>query len=131
VLHPAQVQSGSVLAFEQGIPPSKNGFRHVVLKTDDENTPPIFKLFANYPNPFNPSTTLRFSIPSDGKVQISIYNIKGQKVRDLLKQDMQAGMHTITWEGKDNNNRPVGSGIYFYRLEHGGKTTVRKMALVK
>ena len=131
VLRSAQVHNGSVLAFEQSISPSKNGFRHLVLKTEDENTPPVFKLFANYPNPFNPSTTFKFSIPSDGKVQLSIYNIKGQKVRDLLKQDMQAGTHTIVWEGKDYNNRPVGSGIYFYKLVHGGKTTIRKMALVK
>lgn len=86
---------------------------------------------SNYPNPFNPSTMITFSIPKAGKVNLSIYNIRGQKVRQLIDSDLVRGHHKIIWDGKDNNNRFVGSGLYFIRLEADKKANIRKVMLMK
>jgi len=92
---------------------------------------PIPQIQSNYPNPFNPSTTIAFSIPETGRVRVSVYNIKGQKVKELLNTEMTRGNHRLIWDGKDANNRIVGSGIYFFKLESGGKTSIRKAMLMK
>ena len=94
---------------------------------------------SNYPNPFNPSTTISFSIPNNSKVNISIYNLRGQKIKDLspslchpeLVEGRGANNYTIKWNGTDENNKSVSSGIYFYRLETGSKTVTKKMLLLK
>ncbi len=93
--------------------------------------PRALTLDANYPNPFNPSTSIKFSIPTDGMVNVSIYNIKGQKVKELVKDKLLAGNHSIKWNGTDASNRLVGSGLYFIRIEHDGKNKIRKMTLLK
>lgn len=92
-------------------------------------TKPI--LYNNYPNPFNPSTTIEFSIPNESSVNLSIYNIKGQKVKTLIKNDMEKGQHRIIWDGRDDGNRSVASGVYFIRLKANGKTSVKKAILLK
>ena len=84
-----------------------------------------------YPNPFNPSTTIAFSIPETTQTRVSIYNSKGQRVIDLLDADLPQGDHSLVWDGRDTNNRDVASGIYFIKLEAGGKTSIRKAMLVK
>jgi tetratricopeptide (TPR) repeat protein len=86
---------------------------------------------SNYPNPFNPSTTITFSIPETSRVRISVYNIKGQKVKELMNTEMTRGNHRLVWNGKDANNSNVASGIYFIKLESGGKTSIRKAMLMK
>ena len=86
----------------------------------------------NYPNPFNPSTTISFSIIEDSNIELSIYNIKGQKVKQLLRDQLTAGQHSVVWDGRDEKNQPVGSGIYFYQLLIDGKSKAsRKMILMK
>ncbi|MCD4817741.1 MAG: T9SS type A sorting domain-containing protein [Candidatus Cloacimonetes bacterium] len=86
----------------------------------------------NYPNPFNPETIISFSIPRDSKVSLFIYNIKGQKIRMLLDRDFETGMHKIVWNGKNNQNKLVGSGVYFYKLNVNGKTEkINKCILLK
>ena len=85
----------------------------------------------NYPNPFNPTTIIEFSLPSDTSVQLSVYNLKGQKVKSLLKTDMQQGTHTAVWNGTDNNAKSVSSGVYFFRLKTDEKQIVKKMLLLK
>ena len=92
---------------------------------------PTPQIQSNYPNPFNPSTTIAFSIPETGRVRVSVYNIKGQKVKDLLNTELTRGNHRLVWEGKDANSRNVASGIYFIKLESGGKTSIRKAMLMK
>ncbi len=92
---------------------------------------PTPQIQSNYPNPFNPSTTIAFSIPETGRVRVSVYNIKGQKVKDLLNTEMTRGNHRLVWDGRDTNNRNVASGIYFIKLESGGKTSIRKAMLMK
>lgn len=96
--------------------------------------PPVTKsiLYQNYPNPFNPTTTISFSIPEDSKVGVSIYNIKGQKVKTLVNDELEKGLHKIIWDSKDNNGKSVSSGVYFYKLNVNGKDkAVRKCLLLK
>ena len=94
-------------------------------------TPAKFTLTGNYPNPFNPSTTISYSIPSDGNVELTVYNIKGQKVKTLINGTQPTGVYNVTWNGKDDNDRSVSSGLYFYKLRSSGKTAVKKMLLLK
>ncbi len=90
------------------------------------------KFSGNYPNPFNPETAISYTLPKQGNVQISIYNIKGQKVKTLVKNNSDAGRYTIVWNGKDTNEREVASGVYLYRLEFNGKNVdVKKCILMK
>ena len=88
-------------------------------------------LHQNYPNPFNPQTTILLSIPEENKVILSIYNIKGQKVKILIDEVLSAGQHSVVWDGRDSNGNRVGSGIYLYRLQTGSEEQVRKMLLLK
>lgn len=90
-----------------------------------------FKLHQNTPNPFNPSTTIRFSIPNDGFATLAIYNIAGQKIRELISGNIIAGKHSVVWDGRDANGLSVSSGIYFSRLTMGERTASGKMILVK
>jgi len=85
----------------------------------------------NYPNPFNPVTKLSFSLPVEAAIEISIYNLKGQKVKTIAKGEFTAGTQQVTWDGNDNNNKQVSSGIYMYRLETSNKVVSRKMILMR
>jgi hypothetical protein len=99
----------------------------------DENQISIlsYELF-NYPNPFNPSTTIEFSIQDNSKVELIIYNIKGQKIKTLVNNEFTKGSHSIIWDGNDDSGKPVSSGIYFYTLNVNGKTeSVKKCLLLK
>ncbi len=93
---------------------------------------PFFKLNAkNYPNPFNPTTTIYFQLPADGKVNISVFNIKGQKVKTLTNEFMKAGNHSVVWNGTDKNGNTVSSGVFFYKIETFNVTSLKKMVLIK
>jgi tetratricopeptide (TPR) repeat protein len=98
------------------------------------NIPQVKKcvLHRNYPNPFNPETTISFSIPEDSKVELSIYNIRGQKVKTLIKDEFKMGFHNVIWNSKDNNGKSVATGVYFYKLKVDGKDiSVKKCLLLK
>lgn len=85
-----------------------------------------------FPNPFNPLTTIEFSIYNDSKVELTIYNIKGQKIKTLAQNEFTKGLHSIIWNGDDELNNPVSSGTYFYKLNINGKTeAVKKCLLLK
>jgi hypothetical protein len=94
---------------------------------------PVFVNFLspNYPNPFNPTTTISFSVAKAGSVKLSIYNTKGQLVKTLVNDVKAAGQHRIVWNGLNNNNRPVSTGMYLYKLEAPGYTKTRKMMMLK
>ena len=99
---------------------------------EDVINPPANALqLANYPNPFNPSTTISYSIPAGGNVNVSIYNVKGQLVNTLVSEYKSKGNYQIVWQGKDSNGRSVASGLYFARLVSGGKSISGKMLLMK
>jgi hypothetical protein len=93
--------------------------------------PPLTALQGNYPNPFNPETTIAFSLAENGPVRLCVYNARGEKVRTLMEENLRAGDHTAVWNGLDANGRAVGSGVYFYRLEAGNKSFTRKALLLK
>lgn len=85
----------------------------------------------NYPNPFNPETTIAFETETAGNVQIDIYNVKGQLVKNLVNDTYEAGENKVVWNGTDNSNNTVPSGVYFYKTKHGKYTTSKKMILMK
>jgi hypothetical protein len=99
---------------------------------NDDNVTPVYTLEAsNYPNPFNPETTIAFSVPTSGPATLKIYNLKGQVVRTLVNDVREAGNHSVVWNGTDDNGSSVASGLYFYSLTNDGKTVTRKMLLAK
>lgn len=89
-------------------------------------------LYQNHPNPFNPSTTIDFSIQNDSKVDISIFNIKGQNIKTLAQNEFSKGSHSVIWNGNDELDKSVSSGVYFYKLKINGKTeAIKKCLLLK
>jgi hypothetical protein len=96
--------------------------------------PKAFSLSQNFPNPFNPSTTIGFDIPEKhGEVwtELIVYNVRGQRVKTLLRESKVPGAYYIQWDGRNDNGQKVASGIYLYRLKAGEFVSTRKMVLVK
>jgi len=107
-----------------------------VLVTPSANEDPNLVPFTtaldkNYPNPFNPETTIRFSTKEAGQVRLSIYNLKGQLIRNLVDENKAAGQHRVIWNGKDDRGSNVASGIYFYRMDATNYSATKKMMLMK
>ena len=89
-------------------------------------------LSQNFPNPFNPTTTIAFSVPQREDVNLAIYNTSGQLVKTLVNAQMDAGLHTMTWTGVNNNDQSVASGVYFYQLQtESGFDKTKSMILLK
>ena len=97
------------------------------------NTPPVehYILGQNYPNPFNPFTKIDYEIPAAGKITIKVYNIRGQYVKTLVNEHKEAGSDYTYWDGTDDKNRKISSGVYFYQLESKSSTKTKKMILIK
>ncbi len=91
----------------------------------------VTALENNYPNPFNPQTTISFSLHENSFVKLEIYNIRGQLVKTLIADNYEVGVHSAIWNGNDNSNNPVSSGIYLYKLETGNYQATKKMILLK
>ena len=102
------------------------------VSVSDEIIPEVCYYLSNFPNPFNPSTTIEFSILNNSKIDLSIYNIKGQKIKTLSHNSFTKGNHSIVWNGDDDFGNSVSSGIYLYKLKVNGKTEIaRKCLLLK
>ncbi len=101
------------------------------ILTSAENTLSNKINLSNYPNPFNPETFICYSVPEEGKVELTIYNIKGQRVKKLIRENKKPGYYKIIWNGTDDNNRQVASGVYLYKFSTGKKTINKKMLLLK
>lgn len=84
-----------------------------------------------FPNPFNPNTTIAFELPKAEKIEMAVFNLKGQKVRELINEHKSAGKHQIKWDGKDDSSRPLSSGIYFLKLNAGQEINTQKLILQK
>jgi len=95
------------------------------------NVPTVTTLRMNYPNPFNPSTTISFDVAQAGHVVIEVFNVRGQRVQSLVDGVYVAGRHSVVWDGNDFSGRNVASGMYFYRMTTGNYSSVRKMLLMK
>jgi len=88
-----------------------------------------FRLYHNYPNPFNPLTTIKFAIPSNTKVSLKVYNLRGQEIADLVNKEMSSGVHEINWDGKDRYGRIVADGVYLYQLNAGNFSDAKRCLL--
>lgn len=97
----------------------------------DNSTILKFNLRNNYPNPFNPSTFINYTLPIEGNVTIIIYDILGRKVHELISQNQLAGNYSIQWNGTDRQGNPVSTGIYFYQIQAGDFVQTKKMVLLK
>jgi Tol biopolymer transport system component len=96
-----------------------------------ETLPVGFAITGNLPNPFNPSTTIFFTLPEAGTANVAVYDITGRKVRDLVSESLTAGVHSTVWDGRDSSGRPSSSGVYFTRLFWNGRSTASRMILAK
>jgi FlgD Ig-like domain len=101
------------------------------VSVDDHQIPVVKANLTNYPNPFNPSTNISYNITADSKVDLKVYNMKGQLVKTLVSSNQTAGVHTVTWNGTDNTGRQVGSGLYFYKMNAGKYSSTKKMIMLK
>ena len=93
--------------------------------------PEQFALHYNYPNPFNPSTTISYDLPEQAQVTLSIYDLLGKKIKTLVNQSQDAGKNIVVWDGTDNLGRQVSGGVYLYQIQAGEFTQTRKMLLLK
>ena len=97
-----------------------------------QTRPAAFALATNYPNPFNPATTIQYALPQPADVQLTVYNVVGQVVRTLVAEHQAAGRYLVTWDATNDNGQSLSAGVYFYRLQAGGEFhAVRKMLLLK
>jgi len=93
--------------------------------------PDKFDLHQNYPNPFNPKTKIVFDVPKISKINIEIFNIYGQKIQTLMNNEIQPGLHSLVWDGRDKNEKELSSGIYFYRMRSDSFFKSQKLILLK
>ena len=102
-----------------------------VQEASDPLYPAQFVIDQNYPNPFNPETWIQFQMPEQGEVNISIYNLQGQLVRNLTTQSFGIGVHKIKWDGKDNYGLDSASGVYFVRAHFKNHIQLKKLVKMK
>ncbi len=109
------------------------GGQHVLaaMASEEDALPSSYILEQNYPNPFNPETHIEFSLPQTATVRLTVFNVLGQAVNDLVNRELPRGVHTVVWDGTDGSGRAVASGVYFYRLETETQQLTRKMMLLK
>jgi flagellar hook assembly protein FlgD len=91
----------------------------------------VLSLDGNFPNPFNPMTTIKFALPARTMVELQVFDLRGRLVSNLVSREMEPGHHTVKWAGRDDSGRAVPSGAYFYRLRAQGETRTDKMLLLK
>lgn len=108
-----------------------SGVPSVSVETEDPIIPDEFIVHQNFPNPFNPETEIRFALTRDHHVVINIYNTLGQQIGTLINTQYAAGFHSVHWDGKDRNGRPVSSGVYLYQIQAGAFSQVKKMSLIR
>ena len=106
-----------------------NGATNVDMDTQ-VRVPESYAL-SNYPNPFNPETTIQFELPQAARANVSIYNIRGELIKTLTDQQLSAGSHLITWDGTNYNNQSVSSGVYLYKLTTGNMSMTKRCMFLK
>jgi hypothetical protein len=108
------------------------GVQEIPLSTFMENTmPETFTLHQNYPNPFNPITNLRYDLPEQAEITLTIYDMMGREVSQLINTTQEAGFKSIQWDATDNMGKPVSAGVYLYQIKAGEFVQTRKMVLLK
>ncbi|MBU4446678.1 MAG: T9SS type A sorting domain-containing protein [Candidatus Marinimicrobia bacterium] len=94
-------------------------------------TPTEFHLYPNYPNPFNPVTTISYDLPEKGHVELIIYNIRGERVKTLIKGFQEGGSYQLNWDGRDQNSEILSSGIYLLQISTGKYLKTNKMVFIR
>lgn len=97
----------------------------------NEVTEFVYQTEPNFPNPFQPETTIRFALDSVGPVDLVVLDVSGRRVRTLLSTTMEPGEHNVVWDGTDDSGRRLSGGIYFWRLSSDGRTLSRKMIMIE
>lgn len=110
---------------------SQSDCHAVKITAEKPSIPKKYALYENYPNPFNPETTLQFDLPENSYVRLEIYNLLGQRIATLVDSHRPAGEYTQIWDGKDQRGNAVASGIYFYKLTAGDFVQIKKMVLAR
>ena len=102
------------------------------LAISNEATPPeTFRLHQNYPNPFNPVTNISYNLPKESFVDITIYDLLGNVVKNLLNTNQSSGYKTIQWNATNNEGQPISAGVYLYSIDTGVLVQTKKMILLK
>jgi hypothetical protein len=101
------------------------------LDIDNENIPESFAVFSAYPNPFNPATTISYLIPTDGFVDVTIFDMMGREIKNLVSSKQANGYKSIRWDATNNQNQTVTAGVYIYKIEYGDFVANRKMIFLK
>ena len=114
-----------------GVQISADGAHLSYVAAVDARTPVVTRLMGNVPNPFNPVTTIEYSLPRAGAVTVKIYNVRGELVKTLIDAPVRSGAGEVSWDGTDRHGARVAAGVYFYQARALGETTVGKVALVK
>ncbi len=108
-----------------------NSWEHVIPVSITSEVPTQNSLAQNFPNPFNPTTTIQFSLADKSNVRLYVYNSLGQLVTTLLHETRSPGMHSVVWDGKDENGLKVSSGIYFYHMETETFSNTKRMMIIE
>jgi predicted outer membrane repeat protein len=98
---------------------------------ENPQIPLAFAVEPNYPNPFNPVTTIRFAIPTSARTTVTVFDVRGRAVKTLVDSELPAASHSVQWRGDDGSGRAVAAGVYFYRVRSGEHEAVGRMALIK
>jgi len=126
----ASVEPGAVYRYRVEL--AEGAARSVLFETDAISTPALpLTLYQNHPNPFNPSTTIRYYLPERCRVALVIFDSAGRRITQLVSEPQAAGAHAAVWSGLDDRGHAVGAGVYFYRLTAGKETIARKMVLAR
>ena len=128
-----QISAGDVNALPLDIVADNFGqFVNTTLNIDQSNTiPDKFRLYTNYPNPFNPATIITYDLPNFSSVELNVYDVRGRKIKSLFSGNLSAGQHKATWTGVDDYGLNVSAGVYIYKLQVSDKIFKRKMILMK
>jgi hypothetical protein len=101
------------------------------VENGEGDLPLVSRLHANYPNPFNPQTTIKFDLKQSGPVDLAVFDVAGRLVKRLVHEDVPAGIHEAIWEGKDTGGREAAAGVYFFRLKTSDTVDTKRMTLIK
>jgi hypothetical protein len=135
-VHIASTTTLKARAYKSGWNPSLVASVLYTITTGVEENPldkkaTDFHLDQNYPNPFNPETRIRFELPKIGRVNLAVYDIRGNLIRTLVDSERNTGVYEVIWDGKNNAEEKVFSGIYIFRMSAAGHMLIRKMSFVK
>jgi hypothetical protein len=125
----AAIEPGTVYRYQIGAVDRDGEFRSAVRSVTSPRR--NVELFQNHPNPFNPSTTIGYYLPRAMHVTLTVYDVRGARVRTLVDRPLGVGHHSTEWDGTDTGGSRVGSGVYFYRLRAGNKVITKKLVVVK